>query len=360
MPLVAHNDLPAFDRLKRFGLEIVSLDAAVHQDIRELHIGLLNMMPDAALAATDLQFINLVGNCNKIAQFYVYPFSIPELDRGPEARAHIAEHYFDFSELRQQGLDALIITGANVANPSLDQEPFWEPLMDVVRWAEENVTSILCSCLATHAVVKHHHGIDRRLRPEGKLWGVYPHRVTWPDHPLVRDINTRFDAPHSRFNDVSHEQLEAAGLVVLAESDEAGVHLAVSPDLFRIVYFQGHPEYDAHSLLKEYKREVLRFLSGELRKPPPFPEHYFSAEARQLASAFLERAVGLRDAPAPDAFPDEELTALVDNTWRDTGKAIINNWLGLIYRLTSLDRRMPFMEGVDPDDPLGMRRAERM
>jgi homoserine O-succinyltransferase len=355
MPLVAHNALPTFKRLKHFGLEIMDLDDAVHQDIRELHIGLLNMMPDAALTATEHQFINLVGNCNKIAQFYVYPFSLTELNRGAEAEAHIRRHYAQFTDLREQGLDALIITGANVANPSLDQEPFWEPLMEVVEWAEHNVTSILCSCLATHAVLKHHHGIERQLLPR-KQWGVYSHRVTWPEHPLVRDINTRFDAPHSRHNDISRDQLEAARLVVLAESEEAGVHLAVSPDLFRIIYFQGHPEYDAFSLLKEYKREVLRYLGGERPEPPPFPEHYFSGAARQLARGYLDTAAragkpGLR---ARD-FPEEELTALVDNTWRDTGKAIVNNWLGLVYRLTSLDRRQPFMEGVDPQDPLRMR-----
>ena len=124
----------------------------------------------------------------------------------------------------------------------------WEPLIEVVEWAENNVTSILCSCLATHALVKHHHGIERQPL-EDKRWGVYSHRVTWPNHPLVRDINTRFDAPHSRWNDVARDDLEDAGLVVLADSEQAGVHLAVSPDLFRIVYFEGHPEYDAFSLL---------------------------------------------------------------------------------------------------------------
>lgn len=354
MPLVAHNALPTFRRLEHFGLEIMGQDAALQQDIRELHIGLLNMMPDAALTATEMQFINLIGNCNKIAQFYVYPFSLPELDRGEQAQAHIDKHYADFEMLRDQGLDALIITGANVVNPSLDQEPFWEPLIEVVEWAENNVTSILCSCLATHALVKHHHGIERQPL-EDKRWGVYSHRVTWPNHPLVRDINTRFDAPHSRWNDVARDDLEDAGLVVLADSEQAGVHLAVSPDLFRIVYFQGHPEYDAFSLLKEYKREVIRYLDGALVEPPPFPQHYFSHNAKILALEFLRSVRGSRNPAAHVAdFPEEALLSLVDNTWRDTGKAIVNNWLGLVYRLTNLDRKQPFMDGLDPNNPLGL------
>jgi homoserine O-succinyltransferase len=162
MPLVAHNKLPTFSRLQERGQEVLTLERAQHQDIRELHIGLLNMMPDAALAATEAQFMGLVGACDQIAQFYVYPFSLAELNRGAWAEEHISQYYYDFADLADQGLDALIITGANVANPSLDQEPFWEPLIEVVRWAENNVASILCSCLAIHALVKHRHGIDRQ------------------------------------------------------------------------------------------------------------------------------------------------------------------------------------------------------
>ena len=45
--------------------------------------------------------------------------------------------------------------------------------------------------------------------------------------------------------------LEAAGLTVLIESDCGEMHMAVSSDQFSIVYFQGHPEYDWNSLLKE-------------------------------------------------------------------------------------------------------------
>jgi homoserine O-succinyltransferase len=354
MPLVAHNNLPTFQRLKDGGEVVLSLDRATKQDIRELHIGFLNMMPDAALTATEAQFIRFVGACNQIAQIYVYPFSILELNRGEKAEAHIAEHYFDFEDLKKIGLDALIITGANVSNPSLDQETFWNPLMNIVEWADDNVASVLCSCLATHAVVKYNHDIDRTQMGR-KKWGVYSHHITRPDHPLIRDVNTRFDAPHSRYNDVSREQLEEAGLVVLVESDDAGVHLAVSPDGFRMVYFQGHPEYDAVSLLKEYKREVMRFFSGERKDGPRYPENYMSQQAEEIARAYFhsaEKAVTQGESPPP--FPDADLEPLVDNTWGDTGKAIVNNWLGLVYGLTSVDRHAQFMPGVDPANPLGL------
>lgn len=355
MPLVAHSSLPTFRDLRQQGHEVLSLDRAVHQDIRELHIGFLNMMPDAALRATERQFIRLVGSCNRIAQFFVYPFSLPALARSDETLGYIERYYSDFDFLRDAGLDALIITGANVANPSLEDEPFWEPLIEVVEWAWDNVTSTLCSCLATHALLKHFHGIDRQPLPK-KRWGVYSHRVSASGHPLLRDINTRFDVPHSRYNDISRAQFETAGLTVLAESAEGGVHMAASPDQFRVIYMQGHPEYDANSLLKEYRRELYRFAEGERDTPPPLPENYVSDAAEPVALAALEAAAQARE--SGEAFSDTleaDIGDLLDNTWGDTAKAIINNWLGLVYGVTNLDRKQQFMPDVDPDDPLSLK-----
>jgi homoserine O-succinyltransferase len=273
------------------------------------------------------------------------------LPRDGATQAYIAAHYDDIGSIFSEGLDALIVTGANVANPQLEQEPFYRPLTQVIGWATENVTSVLCSCLSTHALMKFLHGIDRTPLPR-KQWGVYSHRVVAHEHPVLRGINTRFDVPHSRYNAITHAQFEAAGLTILIESAEAGVHAAVSDDQFRRIYFQGHPEYDANSLLKEYKREVLRYLHGE-RDLPAFPEHYISSAAAAILNAYLNAAHRARDAHATlPEFPEAEVAPLLDNTWADTAKAVFNNWLGLVYQLTHLDRRIPFKRGIDPRRPL--------
>jgi homoserine O-succinyltransferase len=356
MPLVAHTEHPSYQLLQNRGHEILPLEQALAQDIRELHVGLLNMMPDAALSITDLQFMRLIGSCNKIVQVYVHPFSIPGLTRSEASQGYIRQFYEDFSALREEGLDALIITGANVTNPSLRTEAFWEPLREVIDWATENVTSILCSCLATHALMNHLYQIDRHRLPQ-KKWGVYNHRITDRRHPLLQDINTRFDVPHSRWNEVRREDMIAAGLNILVESDEAGVHLAVSPDQFRIVFLQGHPEYGRVTLLKEYKREVKRFIKGGLDAVPPIPEHYFPAAASALADEYIQHAlrngVGNDD---PPPFPETAIEAYLDDTWGDTAKAIFNNWLGLVYKLTHVDRHIQFMEGINPHNPLNLLR----
>lgn len=351
MPIVEHSRLPTFGDLRRQGLTVLGLEDAQRQDIRALHVGLLNLMPDAAFQLTEQQFMRLVGGSNQIAQFYVHCFTVGGLPRSDTTQAYIAEHYEDIASIYAQGLDALIITGANVVKPRIEQEAFYQPLTEVIGWASENVSSVLCSCLSTHALMKYLHQVDRTPLPR-KQWGVYSHRVVAPRHPLLSGVNTRFDVPHSRYNAITREQFEAAGLSILIESAEAGVHAAVSADQFCHVYFQGHPEYDANSLLKEYKREVLRYFSGE-RDLPVFPEHYISDAAAVVLEGYLATAEqARRDGASLPAFPEAELAPFLDNTWGDTARTIFDNWLGLVYQLTNLDRRLPFKAGIDPHRPL--------
>lgn len=352
MPIVAHSDLPTFAELRSRGEDVLTLDQALGQDIRELHVGLLNMMPDAALHVTERQFIRLVGRANRIVQVYVHPFSVPGLPRGEASRRHVADHYQTFEQLQRDGLDALVVTGANPATAELADEPFYEPLAEVVAWASEHVTSTLCSCLATHALLQSTYGIRRRPL-QSKRWGVLPHRALDPQHPLLRGTNTRFDVPHSRWNEVTAAQLRAAGLPVLVESLEGDVHLATSPDGLRLIYLQGHPEYDTNSLLKEHKRELTRYAHGELTSLPPLPERYLPPEAARLLNGHVEQVAAATEAgrPAP-AYPEAELEPWLDNTWADTAAAVFDNWLGLVYRLTDVERGVPFAPDVDPSDPL--------
>lgn len=355
MPLVANSNLPSFIRLQEEGNTVLPRDFALQQEIRELHIGLLNMMPDAALEATERQFFRLVGESNQIAQFYLHPFTLPELKRNAKGQAHVDQYYESFDAIKAQGLDALIITGANVSGTELSSQSFWQPLIEVIDWAYDNVTSTLCSCLATHAVMEFRY--QQKRRPLGyKRWGVYSHRVMDRSHPLVAGVNTRFDVPHSRFNQIDRAQFDAAGVKVLVESEVAGVHLAVSEDLFRLVFFQGHPEYDIISLLKEYKREVMRYSTGEIKEYPPIPENYFDLKTQAIFNEHHYRIdKALSRGEAVPEFPEALITPCLDNTWHDTAEAVINNWIGQVYQLTNIERLKPFRENINPADPLALK-----
>ena len=355
MPLVANSSLPSFSRLREEGQTVLSSGHALQQDIRELHIGLLNMMPDKALEATERQFLRLVGESNQIAQFNVYPFTLKELERSTEGLTHVSNYYTDIETIKEQGLDALIISGANVIGPDLSNQAFSKPLMEITDWAYENVTSILCSCLATHALLEYRYGIKRYPLQE-KRWGVYSHHVVNKTHPLVVGVNTRFDVPHSRFNQVNSKQFGDVGLKILVESEQAGVHLAVSQDGFRIVFCQGHPEYDAISLMKEYKREVGRYyIHDDINDYPRYPENYFNIRHQAILAEYLNRVIiAKQTGAAPPEFPERLIVPELDNTWHDSAEAIINNWIGKVYQLTDLDRRKPFRDGIDSNNPLGI------
>lgn len=335
MPLVAYKNLPTFDRLKKEGRTILPPERAQHQDIRELHIGLLNMMPDAALQATERQFFRLVGESNQIAQLYVHPFTLPEIPRSDETKAYISECYEPFDKLQDEGLDALIITGANVSKPDLEENAFWEPLMKVFDWGWDNVTSTMCSCLATHAVMQFKYNQKRSVLDNGKLWGVYGHRVSDRTHPLVRNMNTVFDVPHSRFNRITTEQFKKSGMKILIESKDAGTHMAVSPDGFRLICMQGHPEYDTVSLMKEYQRDFKLYEDGKIPYKPALPQNYCEQD-------IMEKISG------------GNLEDCLENTWRDSARSILASWIGLVYQVTHADRKKQFMDGVDPDNPLGI------
>lgn len=357
MPLVANTKLPSFERLRNEGETVIDADHAVHQDIRELHIGLLNMMPDKALAATERQFFRLVGESNQIAQFYVHPFTLKELQRSSEGQAHIDQYYESFDEIKETGLDALIVTGANVVGRELSVQPFWKPLNEIMDWAYDNVTSTLCSCLATHAVCQFRYGLNRRALGY-KRWGVYPHTVVDRRHPLVAGVNNRFDVPHSRFNQIDATQFMSADLKILVESEEAGVHLAVSEDGFRIVFFQGHPEYDVISLMKEYKREIGNFIQNNIEEYPPFPENYFGVQSKGVLEEYKERVYKAREKnSALPEFPEGLIIPGLYNTWHDSAEAVLNNWIGKVYQLTHIDRRIPFREGIEPSDPLALNKT---
>jgi len=196
---------------------------------------------------------------------------------------------------------------------------------------------------------------QQRFANKNKIWGVYPHEVLDESHPLVRGVNTRFDVPHSRWNSISEEQFKAANLRILAKSNENEVHLATSEDGLRTVFFQGHPEYDNISLLKEYKREVILYIQGKRLDYPPFPDNYFNLFEQAILREYCfltEKALANKE-QVPD-FPEQIIIDRLNNTWHDTADEVVSNWMGLIYQTTHKDRKKMFMDHIDPDNPLGL------
>jgi homoserine O-succinyltransferase len=319
MALIRTSGLPAFETMATEGVEVEE------GSTQQLRVGLLNLMPDAALRATDRQFMRLISAGARDRDIAVYPFTVAAEARGPEARAHIEQFYSSFESLQDEGLDALVITGANPAHHLLEDEAFWPGLGDVLDWGRKETGSILCSCLATHAVLQRHMGLVRTRLPQ-KQWGVYDHRRVGND-VLLDGLGDTVEAPHSHWYNVTRDEFESLGLRVLLESDQAGVHMVVDPDVFW-VFFQGHPEYDLVSLLKEYRRELGRYWRGERDDYPPVPENYFDettvAELVQYRPVLVKSRA---DDSEPPRLDETRLLPKEPHPWNTQGQVIFANWL---------------------------------
>ena len=241
----------------------------------------------------------------------------------------------------------MIITGANVTHANLQDEPFWTQLIEVINWADKIVTSTMTSCLATHAVMQFRYQQPRSALKQ-KCWGVYQHHVI-QKHPLVNAVNSQFNVPHSRYNQITEAQCQAANLKVLVTSEAAGIHLMTSQDGFKLVMFQGHLEYDAISLLKEYKRETALFFAKKRQTYPIFPENYFNQKTQTIL-----REYEYYQATKKLEFPEKLIAKMLKNTWHDTASAIVGNWIGLVYQVTHPKRHHQYMDGISSENPLNL------
>ena len=122
-------------------------------------------------------------------------------------------------------------------------------------------------------------------------------------------------------------------IVVGAGSSGAGWAVAARQQgegLF--VLCQGHPEYGTLSLLREYRRDIRRYLFGRGAVPyPRLPDGYLCPDAVATLEGFAERAKA-RDADPRELwseFPFDEVAASVENTWATPSATLYSNWLSL-------------------------------
>jgi homoserine O-succinyltransferase len=300
-------------------------------------IGLVNNMPDSALIATERQLFELLnaaaGNLPVRLRFYTLPL-VPRSEWGQQ---YMRRFYSNIGDLLDCKLDGLIVTGAEPQAPNLAEEPYWGSLGQVIDWARENTVSAVWSCLAVHGAVLHLDGIDRRQLGE-KCIGVFD-QTKMLDHPLMHGVPSQLRIPHSRWNDVSGDSLALTGHNILTKSADAGVDLFVKQQKSSLfVYFQGHPEYEAQSLLGEYRRDVGRFFRQEIESYPTMPKGYFDEGAEELLADFRKRALSNRRNELFASFPVGRVAANLKNTWHSAAIRIYRNWI--LYISGSATRRV--------------------
>lgn len=307
-------------------------------DVNCVTVGLINNMPDAALKSTERQFVELMRESTRGTVVRLLLFSIPEVPRSDTALADMAGRYRDVSELWDTQVDGLIVTGTEPRSRNLNDEPYWDALGQVIDWAREHTASTIWSCLAAHAAVLRSDGIDRQLLPE-KCSGVFDCEMV-ERHPITRGVAMPMPIPHSRLNDLPERALKSCGYRILTQSPAVGVDMFVKQERSFNVFLQGHPEYEADSLLREYRRDIDRYLRGERDHYPEAPQGYLSEEAMARTNSFRRRALTDRDSKLIKAFPMGELEASLQSRWRGAAAAIYQNWFAYLKE-SKADQRTP-------------------
>jgi homoserine O-succinyltransferase/O-acetyltransferase len=255
-----------------------------------LNIGLVNNMPDAALEATERQFATLLNEAagDDITLRLTF-YALPLVPRGDLGRRHLSS-YRDTGDLRGGSLDGLIVTGTEPRATNLKDEPYWDDMARLLDWAAQNTVSAIWSCLAAHAAVLHLDGIHR-CRLSEKRFGIFK-CVQVGKHFLNAGAPKHLDVPHSRWNDLRGDELKAAGYEILTRIDDPGVDAFVKQGKSLFVFLQGHPEYDADTLLLEYRRDAKRFLMRESEVVPSLPNGYLDSQGT-IANTWRTEAVRL-------------------------------------------------------------------
>ena len=306
-----------------------SRPAPVVSDARRaecVSLALINNMPDPALEDTELQFFDLLDIASDDVLVLLKLYSLTGIPRTDRGLRHLNSFYFGLDDLWNSRVDGVIMTGTEPRCANLRDESYWSTLTEALDWAERNTASTVLSCLAAHAGVLHSDGIGRHALRD-KQFGVFDFTKA-ANHPLTSGTGEHVCFPHSRWNEVQADALTACGYTVLTQSVEGGVDSFVKKkkqSLF--VHFQGHPEYGAQTLLKEYRRDIKRFARGERETYPSMPKGYFDTASARVVAEFRDVVLSDRREELMEGFPEASLAGTLQKTWHSSATAIYRNWL---------------------------------
>ena len=300
MPIKIPNSLPATETLLSENIFVITETRALTQDIRPLKIAILNLMPTKI--ATETQLARLLGNTPLQVELELVQMSSHESRNTPQE--HMLAFYKNFSDIKDQKFDGMIITGAPVEHLEFEDVDYWKELCEIMEWTKTHVTSTFHICWAAQAALYYHYGIGKQPL-EKKLFGVFPHYKEYAASMLMRGFDDVFMVPQSRHTTISRaEVLQVPQLKILASSKEGGIY-AMATKLGRQIFITGHSEYDADTLKLEYLRDKA---AG---KPIDVPKNYF-----------------------PDDDPEQPPMV----SWRSHANLLYSNWLNYyVYQTTPYD-----------------------
>ncbi len=302
MPLRLPDKLPAINILADENIFVIDETRGHSQDIRPLHVVILNLMPIKVTTETDL--IRLLSNTP--LQIDVTFMKLKSHTSKHTPVEHMKQFYIPFDELRKHKFDGMIVTGAPVENYDFNDVTYWDEIMEIFDWAKSNVTSTLFICWAAQAAMYHYYGVNKYQLPK-KMFGVFEQHINpeCENIPLFRGFDTQFNMPHSRHTENKLEEIQAnPDLTVLAKSPVSGPSVIMARN-GREIFVTGHMEYNPDTLDTEYRRDL------GVRDDVELPKNYYHDN-------------------------DPEKGPMV--TWRAHANLFYHNWINYyIYQKTPYD-----------------------
>ena len=216
MPIKIPDQLPAREVLAREGVAVMDEKTARRQDIRPLHIGLLNLMPNKI--RTETQFARLMGTTPLQVELTLVRIGNHKAKNTPQE--HLIAFYETWEEVSARKFDGFIITGAPIELLPFEEVDYWEELTRILDWTTSNVHSSLFICWGAMAAAWHFHGIPKHTL-EKKAFGVFRHRNNQPASPYLAGFSDDFSIPVSRWTEVRAADIRTRSpLELLIESYE--------------------------------------------------------------------------------------------------------------------------------------------
>ena len=301
MPIRIPNNLPATGILEKERIFVMTEDRAYTQDIRPLHLLILNLMPNKI--ATETQLLRALSNSPlQVNIDLLYTASYHPKHTATE---YLVKFYETFEDVKDRFYDGMIITGAPVELMEFEEVAYWKELCEIMDWSKTHVYSTLHICWGAQAGLYHHYGIPK-YNLDKKMFGVFEHSMTYTKPvKLFRGFDDYFYVPHSRHTEVRKADIERhPNLRILSESEESGVY-AVSDLSGRQIFITGHSEYDVNTLRDEYFRDLNKGLPIEV------PKNY---------------------------FPNDDPSKEPHMKWRSSSTLLFMNWLNYyVYQETPFD-----------------------
>ena len=298
MPIKVPDNLPALETLNAEQVDVMPQELAARQDIRPLKLLLLNLMPKKR--DTEIQFARLFGNTPlQIEMILMTTASYTPRNTEP---GYLRRFYRQLNDVCDEYFDALIITGSPIETLPFEEVSYWQELSEIMDWSRTHCFRRFGICWGAQALLWHFFKVPKH-QLDLKLFGVFDHGLSHISGRLMKGFTDRFPMPISRYTMSCTDEMEAAGLNVLAYGVECGAGMAHDPKSGDLFVFN-HLEYDATTLADEYHRDI---------------------------------STGLDIAMPKNYFPNDDPTQLPVNNWRPFAFLLISNWINDLYQSTPFD-----------------------